>query len=86
MIFRQLFERESSTYTYLIGCEQTRQAVLIDTVNSALDQYLQLLDALKTAIEESERLRWELKLAEIAVDVWRTKESSKRQEMKGYRV
>lgn len=46
MIFRQLFERESSTYTYLIGCEQTRQAVLIDTVNSALDQYLQLLDEL----------------------------------------
>ena len=32
MIFRQLFERESSTYTYLIGCEQTREAALIDTV------------------------------------------------------
>ena len=47
MIFRQLFERESSTYTYLIGCEKTRQAVFIDTVNSALDQYLQLLDELK---------------------------------------
>lgn len=46
MIFRQLFERESSTYTYLIGCEQTRQAVLIDTVKSQLDQYLQLLDEL----------------------------------------
>ncbi len=46
MIFRQLFERESSTYTYLIGCEQTRQAVLIDTVKSAVDLYLQLLEEL----------------------------------------
>jgi glyoxylase-like metal-dependent hydrolase (beta-lactamase superfamily II) len=32
MIFRQLFEPVSSTYTYLIGCEATRQAVLIDPV------------------------------------------------------
>lgn len=30
MIFRQLFEPLSSTYTYLLGCEETRQAVLID--------------------------------------------------------
>ena len=28
MIFRQLFDAESSTYTYLIGDEATRQAVL----------------------------------------------------------
>jgi glyoxylase-like metal-dependent hydrolase (beta-lactamase superfamily II) len=30
MIFRQLFEPISSTYTYLLGCEETGQAVLID--------------------------------------------------------
>jgi sulfur dioxygenase len=46
MIFRQLFERESSTYTYLIGCEQTREAVLIDTVNTELNNYLTLLTEL----------------------------------------
>jgi glyoxylase-like metal-dependent hydrolase (beta-lactamase superfamily II) len=43
MIFRQLFERESSTYTYLIACEKTRQAVLIDSVKSEVPGYLQLL-------------------------------------------
>ena len=43
MIFRQLFERESSTYTYLIGCEETREAALIDTVKSELDNYVKLL-------------------------------------------
>ena len=30
MIFRQLFEPLSSTYTYLLGCEETGQALLID--------------------------------------------------------
>lgn len=43
MIFRQLFERESSTYTYLIACEQTRKAALIDTVKAEVPKYLQLL-------------------------------------------
>lgn len=43
MIFRQLFEKESSTYTYLIGCETTRQAALIDTVKEEVPTYLQLL-------------------------------------------
>ena len=32
MIFHQLFETESSTYTYLLACEQTREAILIDPV------------------------------------------------------
>ena len=32
MIFRQLLEPVSSTYTYLLGCERTREAVLIDPV------------------------------------------------------
>ena len=32
MIFKQLFEPISSTFTYLIGCEQTGQALLIDPV------------------------------------------------------
>jgi sulfur dioxygenase len=32
MIFRQLFEPLSSTYTYLLGCEETGQAILIDPV------------------------------------------------------
>jgi glyoxylase-like metal-dependent hydrolase (beta-lactamase superfamily II) len=38
MIFRQLFEPLSSTYTYLLGCGQTGQAVLIDPVIVAIDR------------------------------------------------
>ncbi|HEY0844368.1 MAG TPA: MBL fold metallo-hydrolase, partial [Noviherbaspirillum sp.] len=38
MIFRQLFEPISSTYTYLLGCEETGQAVLIDPVIVTIDR------------------------------------------------
>ncbi|TCS33073.1 glyoxylase-like metal-dependent hydrolase (beta-lactamase superfamily II) [Paucimonas lemoignei] len=40
MIFRQLFEPLSSTYTYLLGCEDTGQAILIDPVISAMERDL----------------------------------------------
>jgi glyoxylase-like metal-dependent hydrolase (beta-lactamase superfamily II) len=32
MLFKQLFEPVSSTYTYLLGCEDTGEAILIDPV------------------------------------------------------
>ena len=46
MIFRQLFDPESSTYSYLLGDEVTRQAILIDSVLGSTDQTLMLLEQL----------------------------------------
>ena len=43
MIFRQLFEPLSSTYTYLLGCEATGQAMLIDPVIVCIDRDLEEL-------------------------------------------
>lgn len=43
MIFRQLFEPVSSTYTYLVGCEQTGQAALIDPVLESVERDLNLV-------------------------------------------
>lgn len=40
MIFRQLFEPLSSTYTYLLGCEDTGLAILIDPVIVTIDRDL----------------------------------------------
>lgn len=40
MIFRQLFEPLSSTYTYLLGCEETGQAILIDPVIASMERDL----------------------------------------------
>lgn len=46
MIFRQLFETDTSTYSYLLGCERSRKAVLIDSVVSEIDHYIELLQSL----------------------------------------
>lgn len=43
MFFRQLFEPETSTYSYFLGCERTGRAVLIDPVASEIDRYTELL-------------------------------------------
>lgn len=40
MIFRQLFEPLSSTYTYLLGDEHSGQAILIDPVISSMERDL----------------------------------------------
>ncbi|MEH2177854.1 FAD/NAD(P)-binding protein [Nostoc sp.] len=46
LLFRQFFDPESSTYTYLIADSQTKDAVLIDTVLEQVDRDLQVLDDL----------------------------------------
>ena len=46
MIFRQLFEPESSTYTYLLGCPGTGAALLIDPVSETAERDLGALRGL----------------------------------------
>lgn len=46
MIFRQLFEPVSSTYTYLLGCEETGLAILVDPVLPAWERDLALVASL----------------------------------------
>src|SRR5690606_4519633 len=43
MIFRQLFDLESSTYTYLLADEQTKEAVIIDPVLEQVERDLAVL-------------------------------------------
>jgi glyoxylase-like metal-dependent hydrolase (beta-lactamase superfamily II) len=47
MIFYQLFETESSTYTYLLADEKSKEAILIDTVLETVDRDLKLLSELE---------------------------------------
>jgi len=51
MIFRQLFEPLSSTYTYLVGCEHSGRAVLIDPVVNSLDRDLAELQRLGLTLD-----------------------------------
>lgn len=46
MLFRQLFDKESSTYTYLIASGRGREALIIDPVKEQTDAYLGLIDQL----------------------------------------
>lgn len=46
MLFRQLFDRESSTYTYLLAEKAGREALLIDPVLERVNDYLRLLHEL----------------------------------------
>jgi sulfur dioxygenase len=47
MIFRQLFDSTSSTYTYLIASRKGGEALIIDPVLERVDRYLKLLDELQ---------------------------------------
>ena len=47
MIFRQIFDSTSSTYTYLISSGKGREALIIDPVLEKVDQYLKLLNQLE---------------------------------------
>ena len=46
MLFRQLYEKHSSTYTYLIADNESKEALLIDPVVDETDGYLRLLNEL----------------------------------------
>jgi glyoxylase-like metal-dependent hydrolase (beta-lactamase superfamily II) len=46
MPFRQLFETNAFAYTYLLGCEQTGQAALIDPVLETVERDLDLVKSL----------------------------------------
>ena len=46
MILRQLFDYDTWTYTYLLGCDRTREAAIIDPVLGQVDLYIQLLKEL----------------------------------------
>ncbi len=46
MLFRQLFDKSSSTYTYLIASAKGREALIIDPVLENVEQYIKLLNEL----------------------------------------
>ncbi len=43
MLFRQLFERETSTYSYLLADDVSREAILIDPVRETVDRDVELI-------------------------------------------
>nr|XP_002128021.1 persulfide dioxygenase ETHE1, mitochondrial-like [Ciona intestinalis] len=46
LIFRQLFDSDTSTYTYLLGCEKTKDAMIIEPVLECVERDLKLVNEL----------------------------------------
>ena len=52
-MFKQLFDPESSTYTYLIVDDATKEALFIDPVARHINQYIQLISELDCQLKYS---------------------------------
>ena len=50
MIFRQLFDSVSSTYTYLIASRRGGEALIIDPVIDRVDRYMALIEELEAEL------------------------------------
>lgn len=71
--------REAELLGFKTSASQEREAY-------AHPEYQQLLEGLKVATELAERARWELEISRMGLDIWRTKEASRRAEAKAYGV
>ena len=59
-------------------------AVAQERDSRARQEYLDLLDQLKAAIHEEEKLRYHMKSVEIEIEVWRTRSANERVERRAY--
>ena len=85
----QAYAKAKAEVTYLDQFRKSKKAILFanaigntvaDKENYAYShpEYLAVLDGLKEAVEEAERLRWMLVAAQARIDVWRSQEASNR--------
>lgn len=83
------YAEAKANVTYLEQYRKSKKAILFASAlgNTIADKeayayshpdYLKLLDGLKAAVEEAERLRWMLVAAQARIDVWRSQEASNR--------
>ena len=53
MIFQQLFDEKSSTYTYVISSGEGREALIIDPVIEHTEKYIKILENLEKSKKET---------------------------------
>ena len=94
----RLYAKAKANRVYLMEFRKSKKAILMkiaqaDGYNTtaaqereayAHDDYLELLQGIKSAVEQEELFRYQMKAAELKVDVWRSKESSRRSERSRY--
>ena len=83
------YAKAKSEVTYLEQFRKTKKAICFQSSHRstmaekeadayAHPDYIAVLDGLKEAVEEAERLRWMLIAAQARIDVWRSQEASNR--------
>jgi hypothetical protein len=91
------YAKAESERVYLVEYRKSKLAILmkkfVRTESTAAGQerearahpeYLELLEGLKVATEEAERCKWELNIARLGSELWRTQQATQRAERKGY--
>jgi hypothetical protein len=87
-----LFAKAKSERVYLEEFRKSKKALLmqeaffagVDTMAGqerdayARQEYRDLLDGLKTAVEVEETLKWKMTAAQLRVEIWRSMEASNR--------
>ncbi len=85
----EAYAKAKANVTYLEQFRKSKKALLFNNSigNTVADrenyayshqEYLAVLDGLREAVEEAERLRWMLVAAQARIDDWRTQEASNR--------
>jgi len=85
----KLFAKAKSERVYLEEFRKSKKALLMkdsrETTSAAQerdayahDEYIELLQGLKQAVEVEEQLRWTLIAAQARVEIWRSQEASNR--------
>ena len=83
------YAQAKAQVTYLENFRKSKKAILYanaigntiadkDSYARSHPEYLELLEGLREAVEEAERLRWMLIAAQARIDVYRTQEASNR--------
>ena len=83
------FARAKANRVYIEEFRKSKKAILMQLSGQkvisaqerdayAHDEYVELLDALREAVEIEEKLRWDLISAQARVEVWRTEQANNR--------
>lgn len=89
--YRHLYAKARAERSYIEQFRKSLKAVLMkksgETTIGAQEreayahpEMTQLLDGLRAAVEEEERLKWEMTAAELRVEIWRTEQANNRVE------
>lgn len=83
------FAEAKATRVYLEEYRKSKKAILMGESESrslgaqerdayAHEDYVALLEGLRVAIEEEERIRWELVAAQARIEIWRSEQANNR--------